>query len=430
MLPRGVRLAALLAAALAGCSDAGAGEGVVTVTTAIPPSTRSPGGRASATWAAYRDAAGAWARIEPSDLGTYVLSPHEAGWAVAFACADGQNALVTIRVEPPSVRRAEVPLDAWCDAAPPAAFTITGQIANLTEGASWLDFGYALESRGAVLPATGPNAFYEEVNVAAGTWDLAFGVRRDPGAALSRIALVRGHLLAADHSLDVDLSGIGAVTPEARRLVVHGIDPDAETVAIPVEYTMNGGEHGIDLGPQDVPLARDIELAYSVVPRAAQAATDLYRLELTATTELPDSRDSAARGAVARFHAPGDVELTAPPALPPPAIALVSERPFVRVDARTRARSGAASYELSVVTKISNRERRVWRLVTSAPPPPGEEVTLTLPDLVAAPEFDPRWALVPDVPRDVTVTVRDHALPFADGTIEHRASYTTRTRPF
>jgi hypothetical protein len=423
--------AVVLGVSAPGCASSERDGGPrITLTTVVPTSTATPGGKTNATWAAYLGKEGAWVKLEPTDVGTYSFESAGDRWTAVFACANADNALVAIHSEPinAAVLGLEIPLESWCATTPPDAYTLSGTLSNLVDGVSWLDFGYALESRGAVLPANGTSAAYEEVNVAAGTWDLAFGVRTDSAGPLAKIALVRAQSMTTDATLDIDLAGPSAVVPETRRLVVHGLDPAAETLALPVHYTMNGGKRGIDLGPQNVPLSADVDVTYAAVPALAQAPTDGYRMELTATAELEGSLDVRSRGAVVTLHAPADVDFALVPPLDPPSLSFLAERPHVRVEAKTTARQAAARYELSVLAKITNRETRTWRVATSAALVTTPDAVIAMPDLTTAPGFDAAWSIPADVRRDVEVKITDMPEPIGDGKREAFVAYTTKVR--
>jgi hypothetical protein len=63
-------------------------------------------------------------------------------------------------------------------------------------------------------PVSGANASYEEVNVASGTWDLMFGLRSESYGPIQKVAIVRGHPITSDASMDVNLDS--AFTPGSR----------------------------------------------------------------------------------------------------------------------------------------------------------------------------------------------------------------------
>jgi hypothetical protein len=168
---------------------------------------------------------------------------------------------------------------------------------------------------------------------------------------------------------------------------------------------------------------------YATVPEAAQAATDLYHLEVAANADLPDSNDTTSRGASGAFHGAIDLELTVVAPLGAPVLTRLTSEPYVRISAQTPARPAAATYELDAIAAITNMSHRQWRLSTGVTLVTTPDVTLALPDLSAAEGFDPSWALPSDVPRDVTVTVRDKPAALGDGTITHFAAHSTRMRP-
>lgn len=401
----------------------------ITITTMAPSSSTSAGGKTNATWAAYRKDDGSWAKLTPTSVGTYVFAATATRWAVAFSCTNDDNALVAMHEDAITVTSVDVTLATWCAAPAAGAFTISGTLSNLSAETGWLDFGYALEARGAVLPVTGTSAKYEEVNVTSGTWDFAFGIRNDSTTTLSKIALVRNHVLTTDGTLDLDLAGASAVTPGTKRLSVHGLGA-TETLMAPVQFASNGGERGIDVGPPSIATAgADVDVVYSTIPAEMQVAADRYRLELTATGEVEATGDTTTRGATGSFHDAIDADLTLVQPLGAPVITGATPSPYVRLEARTPARPAGETYEVAAVGRITNREFRHWRTTIGAALVTGPEVTMAFPDLAAAEGFNLAWSIPADVRRDVTVTVREKPVGLGDGTVRHFAAHTTKVRP-
>jgi hypothetical protein len=404
-------------------ADGGAGPPLVpgvpafTVKTVAPFSSLATERPTSATWAVYRKEDGSWAKLAESSPGTYVFQTKADRWAVVFACVDEDNTLVAMHEDAAAVTSYQVDLERWCAAMVPDPFTLNGTLLHLAPDTGWLDFGYALETRGVVLPLDGfdgRSATYEEVNVAAGTWDLAFGVRPVAGAPYSKIAIVRGFSLRADGKLDVDLAGASAVTPGTQRLVLRGVDASKETVAAPVYYTTSGGGlRGIDLGPDNIPTKPDPELTYATIP--SPLADDRYRIEASATT----SDGAVKRTIEATFHDAAPVDLAFSEALPAPTVAGA-----VLLTATTSARASAATYTMTVLAQINNRSAHQWRSSRGAALATGD-VTLALPDLASAEGFDPAWRVSETLTREVTVTVRDKPTQLGDGTVVRAAAFVT-----
>jgi hypothetical protein len=389
-------------------------EGVgVNVTTYVVPTASNVGGRISATWAAYRLDDGSWTAMSPRAAGTYALPLAKTRYAVAFVCSDGEDVFVTVHEEGVAQTQLEVMLERGCGDTRTDRFTISGTLFNAAP-AGWLDFGYALEERGVVLPVAGSNASYEEVNVASGTWDLIFGLRPESYEPIRKLAIVRSQSITTDATMDVNLEG--AFTPESARLVVRGIDAARETVEAPVRYTLNGGTRGIDLGPTVIPKAAEISVAYGTVPASLQATTDGYRAEILAVTSGDDVRE---RGVTATFHAASDLDITLPSAIPMPTFISISS-PYLRFEAPVSRRASAARYELEARVRVSNRAERRWQLVVAAALSPD---VLTLPDLSAAAGFDISAWTLPEGRRELTMTIRDAPLAIAGGTL---TSYSTQ----
>jgi hypothetical protein len=382
-------------------ADAGPVGPQVTIHTLVPDSDLGPAAPASATWAAFRSADGTWAPLAESAPGSATYAVPVAGprWAAIFVCADDQSSLVTMREGAVGgAASTDIELDSFCARAGPSSVTLSGTLLHLPQGSNWLDFGYSLETRGAVLPSTGTTASYEEVNLVAGTWDLGFGIRPSPGEAFSRIAVVRGRTLATDTTIDVDLAGPLAAALGRQALSISGLDAAHESLVAPVYYAMNGGQRGLDLGPQNIPTASSVALAYATLPAALQQAGDRYRAEVTARA----NDDSGSRGVVVERASPDALVLTLPDPLPPPAVSLVAVQPYPRVHAALAARPAGDRYVLEAVTMVSNRSSQTWR-VTITEPLAGD-VTLEVPDVSQAAGFDPSWALAANQARVVTVT--------------------------
>jgi hypothetical protein len=399
----------------------GAGTSI-TITTFVPGSAATTGGKTNATWAAFRKDDGSWGALTPAALaaGSYVFQTTADRWAVAFGCADDQNSLVAIHEDAITVTKANVLLESWCGPARPEAFTIAGTLSNVSATTSWLDFGYPLESRGVTLPLSGTNAAYEEVNVIAGTWDLAFGLRDDPGSTLTKMALLRGQALTADATVNVDLAGALAFAPGSRKLGIHAIDPN-DNIAVPVRYaTGAGSEQGIDLGPQNIASGADLDLTYATVPANVAVPTDRYHVALTASV-----MNEALRGVTASFHEAVDLDFTFPTPLDGITSAVSSSTPYIRLTTNMPTRPNTASVEASVVARITNKSLRVWRMSMGTAALAGAATaTFAMPDLAAVPGFDTAWTLPSDIERDVTGTVREVPAPLADGTVTRFASRT------
>lgn len=422
---------------LSACSDSPSeGDGtLITVTTTAPTSTLVPGGRVAATWAGFRSADGSWVKLDPasgSERGKYTFHAKGDRWTVAFACSDGDMALVAIHEDLVTTTSHEVELDRWCAPEPRDGFTVSGTLSHLPGEVGWLDFGYELEARGAVLPNDGTTANYEQVNIAPGTWDLALGVRSDSTTVLSKIAILRHQTVAADARLDVDLAT--ALTPGTKGLIVRGLQPaNIETLAAPVQYTTNNGDKGLDVGPPTFEQtgADVVTTTYSTIPPEAQLPTDRYRFSLVANGDVGDSGELTQRGATAILHDAIDVDITLAPALGAPSLTPIAQGSFARVTAKTPLRPRAASYELSALAKITNRRVHVWRITMNAAlvAPGATDAVLTLPDLFPVTGFDPSWGLPSDMRREVTIKATDAPLPLGDGTITYYVSHTTIVRP-
>ncbi len=393
--------------------DAGAtAPPVVTITTRAPTTTTAAGGPMSAVWAAYALDDGPWQPLAASGTGVYGIPKASARWAVAFACDDPQFQSSTIAIfrRPASIASLDVTLPDPCTLTRPPAFDLSGTLANVPSTTSWLEFGYALDSRGSSLPTTGTSTTYDLVNVVQGTWDFTFGVRDDPGRPMTRAVILRGKPVTADLSLDVDLAA--GFAPGEHALVVHGVTA-AENVTPTMLYAI-GGPSGLAVGPQDVPVtAPDVRTTYATVPDALQKPDDRYRLEVIAEVEKIDGAIPP-RVVAGSFHAAADVEVTMPDPIAAPTATLAAGL----VTSSVPKRAGAASYVVDVAAEVTRRSIR--RFTTSIDASIATD-TETTPDLSAVAGFEPEWSL-PSATTTVTVSVVDPPVPLGDGTATRTAS--------
>ena len=266
----------------------------------------------------------------------------------------------------------------------------------------------------ACSPVAGGKASYEVVGVAPGTWDLGFGVRDDSFGALTRMLLLRDTVIGSDRNIDIDATGAAAFAPATKRLVLRGLDA-RETVRPQVVYAA-GGPHGLDVGPQDVPVdARDVTLAYSTVPDAIQRAGDRYRGAIAADRD----RREALRGVVFSVHSAIDIDLSLPPMAAKPVVSVLRTAPQVRLETRFAALANAASHEVRVLAEANRRTQHVWHATFDAAlVAGGGEVVDAMPDLSALPGWRSEWALPVGVTATVVVTTYEAPEALGDGTMQ------------
>lgn len=436
-----LRGSAVLALALvAGCSSGGgsgpaapnpdggtAPAGTITIRTRAP-NARSDGG-INATWAAVLDASGAWKKLEPSaTVGTYTFPlGGRPTWAVAFVCADEDRSLVAVLERLGSVTALDVELEGECAPVDTNVFDLTGTFAHVPPTTSWLDFGYALTSRGFTMPAKGDSAAYEVIDVHAGTWDLGFGLRNEGGAPLTKMMIVRDQNIAAATKLDFDVAAV-AFDPIPKALVVNGIAPE-EQFEVTARYALNGGAGGLDIGPQDVPDGQaTATLQYVTVPPAVAKPTDRHRIQALAANADKESR-TATRSVDATFQAAIDATLELPPPLAVPRAERAAAEPYVRITTFVGARPNTATYEAYVVGRVSNRITHSWRLSIDGSIATGPEAILAMPDLSAAEGFDKKWAIGAGVTAEITAAAREIPAPIGDGTLVRAATRSLELMP-
>lgn len=397
----------------------------ITVTTVAPALTSAPGEKVSATWAAYRLDEGEWRVLGPTAPGTYTFAVPAARWSVALVCASDAEALSTVFVHrrTAQTRALEVSLEAQCaPPPPPAEFAIVGAIEHLPPTTQWLDFGYARDTRGSVLPVAGGKGSYEEVGVAPGTWDLGFGIRDDSFGVLTRIVLLRATPISADRKLDIDATGPASFTPSSKRLVLRGLEV-GDTVTPQVLYAA-GGPLGIDVGPQEVPAdVAEATLAYSTVPELMQQAGDRYRGVIRSQRD----RREALRSVDFSVHQALDIEVSLLPVAAKPSVVVLGTAPQVRLETRFAALASAVRHEALVVAEVNRRTQHAWHATFDALVVAGSaEVVDSMPDLSALSGWKREWELPVGVTATVTATSYEMPQALGDGTMQ-RATGSTET---
>ena len=413
-------------AAPEGAPGTDAGHGI-TVRSVAPRLTAAVAAPVSATWAAFQRDDGPWEPLAPEGEGTYAFAVPSARWAIALVCASEDDALTTVSIHhrTATTHELEITLEEQCTPAPPAAgLALTGTLSNLPPTTQWLDFGYARDSRGSVLPVLAGKASYEEVGLAPGTWDLGFGIRDDSFGALTRVFFVRATALSSDRTLDVDAAGPSSFVPGQQQLVLRGLDP-SDSVTPRILYAA-GGPQGIDVGPQDVPVdQQDVTLAYATVPSGAQVATDRYHGVLGAERD----HRAARRTIDFSIHHAIDLDLTLPPAAPKPTVKVLGTAPQVRLETRFLALANAERHEVRVVAELNRRTQHAWQATYDAASITSAEVVDTLPDLSALAGWRAEWALPASVTASVTTTEVELASTLGDGTMQRTTANATTVTP-
>jgi hypothetical protein len=405
--------------------DAASNGTGITVTSLAPALTSAPGEKASATWAAFQLDDGEWRPLGPAPEGTYTFSVPVARWAIALVCAsnDGSVSTVSVHRRTAATRALEVSLETQCTPdPPPAEFVLAGTISNLPPTTTWLDFGYARDTRGMVLSVASGQGSYEVVGVAPGTWDLGFGIRDDSFGMLTRIFLLRGTILSADRTLDIDATGPASFAPASRRLLVRGVEA-GDTVTPRVLYAA-GGPHGIDVGPQDVPVdMNDVLLTYATVPDAMQLPGDRYHATITAERD----RRVTLRSIELDVHQAVDLDVSFLPVAPKPTVVVRAKAPQVRLETRFPVLASAVRHEVRVRAEVNRRTPRVWLATFDAASVAGSvEVVDAMPDLAALPGWRSDWGLPVGVNATVTATSYEAPQAIGDG-MGQRASGNSAT---
>lgn len=400
----------------------------ITVTTLAPRVASAPAAKASATWAAYRIDDGEWIPLSPASEGTYELPEAKAKWAIALVCASEDDALSTVFVHHRTIasKSVEVALEEQCTPSPPPEeLTIRGNLLNVPAATQWLEFGYALDSRGVAIPISGTTVPYEEVGIAAGTWDLAFGIRGDSFGPYTKIVMRRGEPVTGDKTLDVDIAGPGAFVPESQPLMLRGIIV-GDTVVPQILYG-TGGPYGIALGPDEVPVNQtQALLAYSTVPRTLQVPSDRYRGTLTAEQD----RRAGTRTIAFDVHEAIPLDLTFLPEPPAPVLKALTSMPFVRLETKFQPLANAVSHEVHAEAQINRRTVHAWHATFDAASVAGaSEIVDTMPDLSALPGWKPEWVLPPGIQLNVFAIGVEAPQPLGDGTMQRSASKAASLEP-
>jgi len=309
----------------------------------------------------------------------------------------------------------DVELEAPCAPAETPLFDVTGTFAHVPAETSWLDFGYGLDDRGFTMPTNGDSAPYELLNVVAGTWDLGFGLRSDGGQPLTKLMLVRDQNIAATTKLDIDVTTT-AFDPLPKTLVVNGILPE-DNFAVTARYALNGGIHGLDIGPQDVPFGQTTAtMTYVTVPPRVTRPADRHRIQALAADADKETR-TATRVADASFATAIDVTLELPGALPLPRAERTAAEPYVRISTFVATRPNALAYEARVIGRISNRVTHSWRVSLDGSAATGPDAILAMPDLSAVAGFDKAWGIGAGVTTTITGVASEQPTPLGDGTV-------------
>jgi hypothetical protein len=392
----------------------------ITVTTLAPALTNAPAAKASATWAAYRLDDGDWRALFPASAGTYTFPLAVARWTIALVCASDDDSLSTVYVHHRTNATPDVTvtLDDGCTTPPPPAqYAFTGTLRNVPPTTGWLDFGYARDSRGDAIPVSGTTGTYEIVGIEPGTWDLSFGIRDDSFHALTRFVMRRGHAVASDEVVDVDVNGPGSFVPGTKALRMHGlVKGDSITPSI---FYAAGGPFGIDLGPQDVPDGPDVSLSYSTVPDLQAMASDRYHGALTAEQD----RRTGTRSVTFEIHQAVDLDLTFLGDPPDPTVKVLSTSPQVLFETRFAVLPNAEHHEVIAQASSNRRSPHTIRstyddIYVGA----SMEIVDTTPDLSGVPAWRPAWGLVPGVNATVFAAGYEKPLALGDGTVQRSVS--------
>lgn len=391
------------------------GPQTISFTTTAPAGSQSAGGPANAKLALrLNDDGTTWSALTATVPGVYSMTTTLARWVAAFICADDNgNATVAIYERAAAVTTLDVTLGQACALTDKKVWDLTGTFSNLPATTSWFDFAYVADSRGSVLPLSGTSADYELPHLVEGTWDLAFGFRDDSNSALTKLFFKRAQAIAADFTLNADISATG-VTPVMHPVTATGIE-SGESLQLPITYSV-GGIYGIGVGPQNFTSGTG---QYATVPAASQAAGDRYSFALSA--DIQTDNGASERGVTGSFHGAVDLALALPPALPPPTVTTVSTTPYLRLAVKTVGRTGTATYELDGDTRVTDQVHHTWTYSTDAAIGDGGEVDITLPDFSSVSGFSASWALTTS---DTAVGVKaiEASAALSDGTATRYAS--------
>lgn len=383
------------------------------VRTNAPASSLSAPGPNNATLAIALGADGSWKAIAPRETGVYAVPFHGDRWTVAFVCADDKNAYVTFYDRAATLTDVTIELGEPCAFEPGDVGDVTGTFTHAPPATSWFDFGYVADDRGTVLPLTGDSAHFELVNILSGKWDFIFGFRDDSTGPLTKVFVLRDEQIQTETVLDADLAVVGVV-PGSKALTITGLGPDEQPSA-PMLYTVGGGTHGVDMGPQ---LTAGPNLTYSTVPPEQQRPTDRYRLALSARS--PDGATD--RGAAAAFHDATDLTIDLPAPSNAPSFSVLGTTPYLRIAMSMAGRASSSLHELAAITQTTERTSQRWTYSTDAVIADGATVSFEMPDFSAVPGWNAAWAILPER-TSVKATLHEKASPLADGTLERYASH-------
>jgi hypothetical protein len=412
-------------------ADADAGPTTITVSTKVPIVTIGSvalGAKANVTWAAYQDATGAWKALAPASTGTYSFSTTGPKWAVALVCSNGDDTQPTVSLYYRTVATTslDVPIAGVCGPSVPAPAlrTISGTVSNLPGGTTYLSFGYANGTGTFAITPTGGAAPYTQ-GIPDGTWDFAFGARTGVSAPLTRLLFLRGRVVNADATIDVDMNAAGSFAPVSKNVTVRGLAaPEFLGAAV---YFGTPGRGGMDMtsypGPQQNP---DTTLTYATVPAAQAVATDHYAGALSAGVV----GNATHRSIAFDFKTPIDVDLTLATLPADPQVTVAASTPYVRLETKLAAYSNAAFYTFTSNSSPAKGVAYAWSAsMDAAYVGAASPVAYTMPDLSGVAGWKNAWALPAGISTSAGAEVTEKASALSDGTVVRAAAKSTSITP-
>lgn len=413
--------------AVDGGSDApDAAPAAITVTTRLTSYGPVLGAKADVTWAAYRDATGAWKALAPASTGTYTFTTDGPKWGVALACSSGGDLTSSVAIYYRTTATTSLEADACAAAAQPPYHKVTGNLSNLPASTTKLAFGHGFGSLNTTLTVTGTDAPYTLFTVAEGTWDFAYGTQDSFTTPLTRALFRRAEIVGTtDRTLDIDMNAAGSFVPGAKNVTVRGLTA-GETLGGSLFFTMQGYPVGMSVANGPGQLVPDNTFPYSTIPAAAAVASDVYRGAYDAT--VPGG--ATGRRVVFDFKTPVDVDVAFPAFIAGLAATVSSTTPYVRLETKANAVTNADLYQVAATASAGQTSRQSWSMsYDAAALSPATSLDDVMPDLSAVPGWKNAWALPTGIEASVTVKIVEKSTALSDGTSVRSASAITKLTP-
>lgn len=372
-------------------------------------------------WAVWRDEGGAFQTLKPSSLGIATFTPKTSRYLVAMACADSalsdDTELVVIQATT-SAKEHHVSLDAPCYSPLPSnRYTVSGTASNLPGGTTEIRMAGGGSSGDGSVAGGSTSGPYETSSVRQGTHDFVFAaVSNTPAEVLlTKFHFARGVAVNAATTLDVDFTTALDALP--RTLSVTGAQLSTNAI---VRLAAGGAGPGVTVGhkkPAFDAINGTRTFPFAALPAAALGPNDRYEATVL------DVSGIELRQVTRTFRAPDGVTIAIPPSFDV-SFGAAAVAPRLRPRMTFAPWPSATGYQMAFAEGTDRGSMRSVRvLVEAAWLGQGASLAVEVPDLGAAPGFDPDWLPASGASVNVRGTaVREASL--ADGRETARVSKT------